>query len=467
VIPLLANSLWVASCLPAAADFRRATRDVRSVQRDVLRRILRRSGGRARIASVAEFQRQVPMGPEPVAIAEPVLRRVPTSGTTASARLIPYTASLLREFRAAVAPWIVDLVRHEPALLAGRAYWAISPVGEVGEGFADDTEYLGRAGRLVASTLAVPPSVRHIRDIEEWRRTTLQHLARCRDLTFISVWHPSFLRLLIEPLGAGEPVRLWPRLRVISCWADAAATGPARELMRRFPQARLQPKGLIATEGFVSLPLWGRDGAALAIRSHFFEFVDERGGIRLAHELLAGGEYAVVLTTGGGLHRYPLHDRVRVTGFENECPLLRFVGKQDHVADHFGEKVSEEQVRAALAGASARFLLVACEGDAYTLHVEAPEASDEELLALGARLEGGLQENVHYRYCRSLGQLDAVRVFRVTARGHECRLAAHQRRGRRMGGTKPTLLERDGGWTRELEGHRLTAGREAGQPSQV
>ncbi len=452
MIPLLANSLWYASCLPAAADFARATGDARGAQEDVLRRILARSGDRRRIGSVAEFRRQVPLSTEPVATAEPVLRRVPTSGTTAAAKLVPYTASLLREFQAAIAPWIVDLFRHEPALLAGRAYWAISPVGQAGEGFADDTEYLGRAGHLVASTLAVPPSVRHIRDVGEWRRATLEHLVRCRDLAFVSVWHPSFLRLLIEPLGPGEPERLWPRLRVISCWADAAAAEPARELMRCFPQAILQPKGLIATEGFVSLPRWGREGAALAIRSHFFEFLDDRGGLRLAHELADGEEYAVVLTTGGGLHRYPLNDRVLVTGFERECPLLRFVGKQDQVADHFGEKVSEEQVRSALAGVSAPFLMVACEGKAYTLFVEAPETSDAELLALGARLEEALRANLHYRYCRSLGQLDAARVFRVTARGHESRLAARQKRGQRLGEIKPVLLEKDSGWSQELEG---------------
>ena len=34
--------------------------------------------------------------------------------------------------------------------------------------------------------------------------------------------------------------------------------------------------------------------------SHFFEFIDEAGGVRLLHELNTGESYEVVVTTGGG-----------------------------------------------------------------------------------------------------------------------------------------------------------------------
>jgi len=309
---------------------------------------------------------------------------------------------------------------------------------------------------LVASTLAVPASVRHIANIEEWRRATLRHLVACRDLTFISVWNPTFLMLLVEPLRREDLPELWPNLRVISCWADAEAAQPAAELARLFPQARIQPKGLIATEGFVSLPLWNRDGAALAIRSHFFEFLDKSSRPQLAHELVDGGEYSVVLTTGAGLYRYRLRDCVRVTGFVGECPLLRFVGKEDNVSDRFGEKVNEAHVRAALEGANAEFLLVACEDHAYTLYVEAAGKSDAELAALGRKLEAALQENVHYRYCRDLGQLAPVRVFRIARSGLVRYIAARHARGQRLGNVKATLLRRDSGWAEVFEGELVT-----------
>jgi hypothetical protein len=130
MIPVVANSLWLASSLREASAFRRAMDDVESTQRSVLLEILRRRGDCAHVRSVAEFQNTVPFSDEPTSTAEAVTRLVPTSGTTAPTKWIPYTRSLEREFRRGIAPWIVDLFRHDPRLLTGRAYWAVSPVAD-------------------------------------------------------------------------------------------------------------------------------------------------------------------------------------------------------------------------------------------------------------------------------------------------------------------------------------------------
>ncbi len=192
------------------------------------------------------------------------------------------------------------------------------------------------------------------------------------------------------------------------------------------------------------------------MRSHFFEFLDHAGAPRLAHELVTGNEYVVVLTTGGGLRRYRLQDRVRVTGFEDECPLLRFVGRETQVSDHFGEKVHERHVRAALdaMGVAAAFALVACEGNAYTLFMETT-ADDGRLLAAVEQLEMALQENVHYRYCRRIGQLRAARVFRIAGDGRSAWLLECARRGQRLGAIKPLVLSRHDGWVRVFAGRHL------------
>ena len=442
--PLIANSLWFALCLPESAAFQRATRHVAETQRRVLQRI-------TGVSSVMEFQERVPLSDEPGVPCTPVIQRVPTSGTTGPTKFIPYTRSLLAEFQHGIGPWIADLFAHNPSLLTGKSYWAISPVANEAGGFSDDTEYLGRASWLAQATLAVPASVRHICDMEEWREETLRHLLACRDLTFISVWHPSFLTLLLQ--GMDEPVKLWPKLRVISCWGDAAAARPAGDLARMFPAVTIQPKGLIATEGFVSLPLWGRDGAALAVRSHFFEFLDDAGAVRLAHDLVNGREYSVVLTTSGGLNRYRLYDRVKVVGFEHECPLLRFVGKENHVSDRRGEKLNERHVQAALEmiGLDATFTMVACEGNAYILFAETTER-DDQLLAAAGKLDAALRANVHYRYCRELGQLATFRVFRITSRGYATYLEACKRRGQRIGDVKPAALDCRDGWLGVFDG---------------
>lgn len=468
-------------------------------------------------------------GQPQVLTAAPVFLLEPTSGATAATKLIPYTAALKREFQRGIAPWIVDLYTRHPSLLGGQAYWSVTPVvqrdertsGGVPIGFAEDGEYLGGWQRALANAVfAVPPLVRLIGEMEAFRYVTLLFLLRSRALALISVWNPTFLSLLVGRLNdwwpqladdmargtisaptAIEPhllaslralhkpaaqrateieiicratataserhARLWPHLRVISCWADAHAAVYARELAGLFPQAQVQGKGLLATEGFVSLPLDGRAGAALAVRSHFFEFLprDEPSRPRLAHELEAGAHYSVVLTTGGGLYRYQLHDLVEVVGHYAACPLLRFVGKEDHIADWFGEKLHALHVERALAaalqqaGIAPAFVMLACETaqrpPAYTLFIETA-AADESLLALGAEIEAALQQNFHYRYCGTLNQLAPLQVFRITGGGREAYLADCQAHGQRAGDIKPTALHRRDGWARVFQGQLVT-----------
>ena len=52
-------------------------------------------------------------------------------------------------------------------------------------------------------------------------------------------------------------------------------------------------------------------------------------------------EYTLLLTTGGGLYRYKLCDRVIVDDFVHQTPSLRFLGQDDRVSDLFGEKLSD------------------------------------------------------------------------------------------------------------------------------
>lgn len=471
---------------------------------------------------------QISAGQPHVLTQEPVRLLEPTSGSTAASKLIPYTASLRAEFQRAIAPWIVDLYSHEPRLLFGQAYWSVTPVtrrherspGGIPIGFEEDSEYFGRfQRRLIQSVLAVPPMVKLIEDVEAFRYVTLLFLLRRRSLALISVWNPTFLIMLVERLSDWWPLladdiargtisapapmasdlqlqlsamnqphrqraaeiraafqsghdrgaihtQLWPHLRLISCWADAPAALHIPEAARLFPHARIRGKGLISTEGFVSFPMMGYDGSVLAIRSHFFEFLPTDGGpVKLAHELEKGDCYSVVITTGGGLYRYQLQDLVQVVGHIGECPLIRFLGKEDHVSDWFGEKLNERHVRQALDVLLARhalrptFAMLACEEDAgrhgYTLFIEAKDDSDDVLRRLGTELEAALQENYHYRYCRDLGQLSALRVFRIAGGALETYLSVCQQHGQRAGDIKPVALHQRGGWSYAFRGTRL------------
>ena len=328
--------------------------------------------------------------------------------------------------------------------------------------------------------MAVPPAVQHAGSLEAFRYKTLLDLLRCRELRLISVWHPSFLTLLLDALpahwekllndvadGTGRslvplprrahelqaadphrPATLWPQLRVISCWGDGAASLAATDLGRRFPNLWLQPKGLTATEAFVTLP-WGGQ-YPLAIESHFFEFIDSQGRVLPVEGLRAGDEYEIVVTTSGGLWRCRLGDRVRVTGWAGKTPSLKFLGRTGDVSDRFGEKLSEpfvaEALREVFGGETPRFAMLAPHEDdtgcRYTLYIEGTAR-----LHWAEALDHELRRNPHYAYCRDIGQLLPISVFVIAERGFETYAKRQAAQGTRLGDIKPTALCPASGWS--------------------
>lgn len=440
------------------------------------------------------------------------LRFEPTSGSTSASKLIPYTGDLRGEFQAGLAPWIFDLLLHAPHALRGKAYWSVSPAsfdeqkteGGIPVGFEDDTEYLAPWMQgLVRRAIAVPALVSRIPSIEDFRYVTLAFLLAAEDLSLVSVWNPTFLSLLLAPLKewapsllddleAGHlsrplppplhdrlnrllgkhprrarelrkiferpenlPERIWPRLSLISCWMDAAASGPAEALRELFPHVRLAPKGLLATEGMISFPLL-EQGSVLSLRSHFFEFLPEGGVALPAWKLQKGERYEVVLTTGGGLYRYRMGDVVEVTGFYRKCPVLRFLGRS-RVSDFYGEKLNEAHVSDIVRALFENFdnlekppdfALLAPAGtppERYMLYFGGPQ-KPERLSALSAPLEQRLRENVHYAYCRDLGQLKEATVCWVGSDAYERYQRVFLERGVKAGDIKPSPLDRQAIW---------------------
>lgn len=224
--------------------------------------------------------------------------------------------------------------------------------------------------------------------------------------------------------------------------------------------------GELATEGFVSFPLIGRSGCALALRSHFMEFEELDGGhCRLAHELDRGGRYRVVLTTTGGLYRYQLRDEVDVVGFHHQCPLIRFVGRSDATSDLVGEKLAEPHVRAvldrlftvhALQPRFAVLVPVVQRPPFHRLYLQVPEITSDSPLVGSLRdgLEDGLMENPYYRQALAIGQLAAVEVTALDAAGDSAWVLYERRclqEGQKCGSIKPMALNRRTGWPEVFE----------------
>ena len=476
----------------------------------------------SKIDSIAEYQQRVPLNPyehftphiEAIAhgeanvlTADRVRLFQPTSGSTSGTKLIPWTDTVATEFRRGINPWLSSLYHRQPALLNGTAYWSISPPGvslrthgSLRVGFDHDAEYLGLLGRKMFSLVsAVPPDVARCQDMTEFRTRTLLSLLADEDLCLISVWSPTFLTTLLEDfigrqdemlkmLARGgsslarrrtELIRsvmnesqrqvwfeqIWPKLKVISCWTHGSSGIYAENLRRFFPNVEIQGKGLVATEAFVSLPFQQNADPVLAVTSHFFEFQDpDTKVVSLAHELSAGREYQVVVTTGGGLYRYLLGDRIHVTGFIHGAPCFRFVGRDGIVSDLFGEKLHvgfvEKVIHRVIAQQNLKvsFLLLAPVADgqagtSYTLFAETEAIPDTANFL--QQLEAGLSENFHYARCRKLGQLAPARVFQIR-RGLKSAEAVYleemHSRGMKQGDIKLASLDRQSGWELRFEG---------------
>ncbi len=465
------GGLWWLSCLPEALRFQQAARRPQRAQQTYLKVLWERNRDceyfryhglkrwedfreRLPLVGYADLEKWIARcarGENKVLCSEPIRLFEPTSGTQA-VKLIPYTASLKTEFGRGLSAWIGDLYGGKPELMSGKAYWSITPPPqrpqrtEAGQaiGFEDDAAYLSGWGQtLVRRMLAVPCA--------SGLDSTIDQLLDCPDLTLVSVWSPTFWLLLLERMRQRGLVgpdlsQVWPRLRFLSCWADGPSARFLPALRAGLPDLFIQPKGLLATEAFVSLPLLGRRGAALALRSHFFEFLDETGQGYLAHELQEGRSYEVVVSTGGGLYRYRLGDRVCVTGFYRECPLLRFVGRTGLVSDHVGEKLTPEAIEGWLPTRSGP-CFVAFEEGGYVLYAEG------DLSETVREGEASLQHFYHYRLCRELGQLKPLRGFQVEGEAWEAFYARMESLGRRRGEVKPLALRLEEDWSRHLPGH--------------
>jgi hypothetical protein len=210
-----------------------------------------------------------------------------------------------------------------------------------------------------------------------------------------------------------------------------------------------QSKGLLATEGVITIPRAGFGNVAATV-SHFLEFLDDQGRPLLVHEVEHGTEYSVVMTTSGGLWRYRLGDRVRVTGFYRSTPLLEFVGKEEGVCDLRGEKLNPTFVGGVLRDLRLELLLPA--GFAMLVPSRAPQASYLLLLeqsapsVLARALDEKLRANPQYAYARDLGQLAAPRTMTCGPNASERYLERCIVLGLRAGDVKPTSLHRVEGW---------------------
>ncbi|MGC3835463.1 GH3 family domain-containing protein [Moritella viscosa] len=395
----------------------------------------------------------------------------PTSGSTSKIKWIPYTQSFLNELDAAISPWMMDMYKHNPGMLKGTHYWSLSwvPTGlrrTMSGAVNDDLKLLPWWKRIfMGLTSAVPEGVSLADSSDDSQFATLCYLLADKSLSFLSVWSPTFALTLFDNIikhklelvsvlatgkwGGRKPALLglrcpkshrvakillqwkggisaellqliWPKLSLVSAWDTSSSATWANKLQCLLPQADFQGKGLWATEGVVTIPF--QNQYPLAICSHFYEFIDlETEEVLPAWKLKQDQLVRPILTTGSGLLRYAMKDKLRVSGFLQDCPCFEFLGRLDGI-DLVGEKMSPEIALGVMKMAEQNqdltaitvfaipantsnnkpFYLLLCEPNA--------DISELEIKQVAANVETELNTCFHYQLARDLGQLDTLKI---------------------------------------------------------
>jgi hypothetical protein len=463
-------------------------------------------------------------GDQGVLVTEPVRRFFLTSGSTAASKYVPVTNSFIRDkWRALQRYWA--LLRRDHAVEPGGPVIANFSDGSRedttagGAPCCSESSFwatFGHADRTARP--ALPRAVLNIQDPEA-RYYTIARILLETKVAVLMALNPSTLvrlfdvinqyaDLLIEDLRRGglsqkfavpaavreymaccygpnetrarelapelataEPKRcsasrLWPSLRATVCWRSLAVR-PYLELLE--PSLRGVPKRdyiTMASEGVIAIPFQDDvSGGALAVDSHFLEFIpedaaagDSRAAV-LAHELEPGRNYVVVLSTSAGLYRYNIGDVVRVREFTARTPVVEFLYRTGQTSSLTGEKLTEAQVANAVHEAAAH---AGVRFDGFTM---CPVAQPFPHYALVAELHPGSQrtplahflldveqtlrrDNIEYRSKRNSRRLGSPELWLVAPRSYE------RLRGRRVAAGVSDSQVKVSALTRDLEWHR-------------
>ncbi len=411
----------------------------------------------------------------------PVVMFATSSGTTALPKLVPVTPGFVRQYRRGWNTFGLKLLSDHPeavlrSILQVSGRWDEShtaagiPCGAI-------TGLLARTQKSIVRRFYVgPPALSRLSDPQA-KYYALMRLAVARDVAFAITANPATLirlaqvadqhsETLIRDVRDGsldatlvpdERVRsevsrvlrsarqraaelerlrterggLFPRdywkLAFLACWTGGSLSHYLPRLREAYGDLPVRDVGLLASEGRVTIPLNdGTPAGVLDPQAAFFEFIplaeaeSPRPTTLLASELEPGQDYVVVLSNDSGLLRYRLDDVVRVRGRVHGTPLLEFLHRAGRISSVAGEKLTEnqlvaamDQVRRELGLAPAEFIAAPCWGDPPWYRVtttlpaspELAEAIDEALCA----------QNDEYASRRRSARLGPARVRQVCA----------------------------------------------------
>jgi hypothetical protein len=284
--------------------------------------------------------------------------------------------------------------------------------------------------------------------------------------------NPARADQLAKLLGDGrraDAAALWPHLRLVACWRSPMVRPFVKLLEPRLDGIPQRDYLMMASEGIVAIPFEdGVSGGALAVETHFYEFIPEhlaegnQPATLLAHELEAGKTYVVVLSTSAGLYRYNIGDVVHVRGFAGSTPIVEFLYRAGNTCSLTGEKLTERQVVDAVSACAARMgiglqAFTMCPAiepfPHYAVVAELKNGCNgTDPSSLAKAIDGSLrQENIEYQAKRASGRLGSPELVIVAPGSYEALRQRRVQNGANDAQVKIASLTRDPKWPEQFE----------------
>lgn len=472
------------------------------------------------ISTVADYQARVPIssyedlrplidrvvhGEEKVLYSEPTRRFFMTSGSTAKAKYVPVNSSFVRDkSRAFGIYWSLVFEQH-PEVKADEIVTNFSDSGEMktspcGLPASSESAYWSHvtAATQRRSTPIIPKEVAKIPDPEA-RYYAIARILMTEKFSALMALNPSTIYLLFKKmndhapaliaeiarsgnsaraaeleailgLGAGLPASsVWPALKMVISWRSPMLQPYLRLLEPHLQGVTGRDYISTASEGIISIPVRdGGSGGVIANGVHFYELIPEdqvdspRPDVLLPHQAELGKNYVVVLTTNAGLYRYNIGDVVRVNGFVERTPQIEFLYRAGNTCSLTGEKLTEDQVTAAVASVAAELGLDVESFTAqpaatgfprylFLLELRSP-ASDAVLSQFPRAIDHALDtRNIEYGSKRESERLGAPELWLLKAGSYRARRERRMSEGANDAQLKPVHLTRDSNFAAQFE----------------
>ena len=259
--------------------------------------------------------------------------------------------------------------------------------------------------------------------------------------------------------GFDDPIapRIWPKFSWIYGMAGGTLAAYAERIRRYIGTVPLHNFGYGASEGYFAMPLTpDAEDAVILPKSNYFEFIprdpEEGDTPKTITEVKVGNEYEVVLTNLSGFYRYRLDDVVKITGFYNNSPKVKFLYRANIMLNLSDEKTTQSMLDASMAETAEKlginYMSYSTYGDTeadiphYTVLIETAQEVDEALREAAGKAfdEAVRKNNIEYNRYRRNATLGDVEVHFISAGTFDEYKEMLHEKGRNTNQIKPVTI---------------------------